>query len=143
MLTIRDMARRDLPQIQRLLTQLGYQLEPAEVQRRFEAVIRAPAHAVLVAEQDARIIGLLHLYARPALEKVPAVIVQAIVVEEGTRRAGLGRSLMNAAEEWTKERGFATVALTSHIARSNAHAFYERLGYRIEATSYLMRKALR
>jgi GNAT superfamily N-acetyltransferase len=122
--------------------QLGYVLEPAEVKRRYEAVIDAPAHAVFVAERNARVIGLLHLYARPALEKPLEVIVQALVVDRAARSTGIGRSLMNTAEKWATERGVAFVALISHVARSDAHAFYERLGYRIEATSHLMRKTL-
>ena len=142
MLTVRYMADRDLAQVQCLLAQLGYELEPAEVQRRYEAVIRAPLHTVLVAEQDSRLMAFLHLYVRPALEKPPEIIVQALVVDQAARGQGLGRRLMDAAEAQAREQGFTSVALSSHIARSEAHAFYERLGYRAEATSHLMRKGL-
>jgi GNAT superfamily N-acetyltransferase len=132
-----------LPQGRHLLAQLGYEIEPAGVQRRFEAVVQTPAQAVFLAEENGRVTGLLHLYVRPALEKPPEVVVQARMTEEGPRGTGVGRSLMNTAEEWAKEQGFTYMALTSHIARSGSHAFYERLGCRIEATSHLMRKALR
>jgi hypothetical protein len=71
MVTIRDMATRDLPEARHLLAQHGYDIELAEVQRRFEAVVRTPAHAVFVAEQNGWVAGLLHLYVRPALEKPP------------------------------------------------------------------------
>ena len=50
---------------------------------------------------------------------------------------------MEVAEAQAKEQGYTSVALASHIARSEAHAFYERLGYRIEATSHQMRKVVR
>jgi len=49
---------------------------------------------------------------------------------------------METAEAWARERGFNSVALTSHVTRSEARAFYEWLGYRVEATSHLMRKTL-
>jgi GNAT superfamily N-acetyltransferase len=57
---------------------------------------------------------------------------QALVVDEVARGSGAGRRLMETAGRWAGQRGFASVALASHIARSGAHAFYKRLGYRIE-----------
>jgi GNAT superfamily N-acetyltransferase len=142
MLTIRQTALADLPYVRKLLAQLGCDLAEAEVRRRYEMVVKAPDRALFVAGQDGGVIGLLHLYVRPALDKPPEVIVQALVVEETARGTGVGRKLMETAERWAKERAFDSVALTSQIARTEAHAFYERLGYRIEATSHLMRKKL-
>jgi len=141
-LTIRPACADDLPAVRKLLAQLGYDLDKGEVGRRYEAVSNARDHAVFVAEQDGAVVGLMHLYVRPGLDKPPEVIVQALVVDEVARGAGIGRRLMDTAELWAAERGFTSVALTSHVARSEAHAFYQRLGYQIEATSHLMRKAL-
>ena len=121
------------PAARKLLAQLGYDLEEAEVRRRYEAVSKATDHALLVAGQDGAVIGWLHLYVRPALDKPPEVVVQALVVDEAARGTGVGRNLMETAELWAAERGFTSVALTSHIARSEAHTFYQRLGYRIDA----------
>jgi GNAT superfamily N-acetyltransferase len=142
MLTIREMAVEDMLDVRKLLTQLGYDLGPSEVRRRYEAVAQAAGHALFVADIERRVIGLLHLYARPALEKPPEVIVQALVVDEVVRGRGVGRAMMKTAEQWAHKHSFASVALTSHISRSDAHAFYEALGYRLESTSRLMRKYL-
>lgn len=140
--TIRNMAADDLPQVRNLLEQLGYALALVEVERRFRAVVEAPAHCLFVAEQDALVIGFIHLYARPALDKPPEAIIQAFVVHETVRGNGLGRKLMETAEKWAEARSFTSVALSSSIVREEAHALYQRLGYRIEATSHLMRKRL-
>lgn len=59
--TIREMAAADIPQVGGLLDQLGYGLEPVEVERRFQAVVEAPAHCLFVAEQVGHLIGLIHL----------------------------------------------------------------------------------
>lgn len=53
-----------------------------------------------------------------------------------------GRKLMDVAEQWAEAQGFKSAALSSSIARSEAHAFYQRLEYRIEATFHLMRRRL-
>ena len=47
---------------------------------------------------------------------------------------------MAAAEGWAREQGFETVAVATQIARDDANAFYERLGYERAATSHLLRK---
>jgi GNAT superfamily N-acetyltransferase len=139
---MRPVTDADVPVVQSLLLQLGYDLAPDEVARRLAAVRDSPDHAVLAGESDGRVISLLHLYVRPALEKPPEVVVQALVVDATRRKSGIGKRMMAAAEDWAKERDLHSVALASHIARDEAHAFYAALGYERVATSHLLRKAL-
>ena len=95
-----------------------------------------------VVEEEGRVTALLHVYARPAFDKPPEAIVQAIVVDQDARGTGVGQALMGVAENWASEHGFTSVALTSNVTRSGAHAFYVALGCRVEATSHLFRKNL-
>ncbi len=139
---VRPAVEADVAAVRSLLVQLGYDLAPAEVRRRLAAVMASPDHAVLAGESDGRVIGLLHLYVRPALEKPPEVIVQALVVDAANRKGGIGRTMMAAAESWARDRGLKSVALASHVAREDAHAFYAALGYERVATSHLLRKVL-
>lgn len=141
-LTVRAATTDDLSAIRDLLLQLGYSLEPDEVRDRLAGVMGAPGHAALVGERGGQVISLLHLFARPALEKPPEVIVQALVVDATDRQGGVGKAMMAAAEQWTRDRGLRSVALTSHIERADAHAFYAALGYHTVATSHLLRKAI-
>ena len=55
-------------------------------------------HLVLVAEVEGRVVGLLHVFVRPAIENPREAVVQALVVGEAYRRAGVARSSMAAAE---------------------------------------------
>ncbi len=136
------MIASDLDVVGTLLDQLGYPLGRREVERRFEAVTRAPAHCLLVAEADGAVRGLVHVFARPALEKPPEAIVQALVIDETVRGTGVGRELMAAAEGWAREQGFGTVAVATQVARDDANAFYGQLGYERVATSHLLRKRI-
>lgn len=45
------------------------------------------------------------------------------------RRQGLGRALLEAAEQWAKADGAAGVRLVSGEGRAGAHAFYRSCGY--------------
>ncbi len=139
---IREMTWRDLDAVLPLLDQLGYDVAPEELVRRFEAVSDAPGHQLLVAQRNGRFAGFVHVFARPALEKPPEAIVQAMAVDETVRRGGIGRALMDAAEAWARQQGHKSVALSSQVERADAHAFYESLGYGRVATSGLLRKVL-
>lgn len=141
-LSLRAMTQDDLLSLEPLLAQLGYDIAPDEVARRFAAVMKASGHCLDVAVRDGRVIGFIHFYARAALEKPPEVIVQALVVDADLRGGGIGQRLMQRAEDWAIDNGYPSVALGTQTSRDDAHAFYERLGYRVAATSYLMRKAI-
>lgn len=121
---------------------MGYPMEPGEAERRFETVSAAPAHCLLVAEVEGVVCGLVHVFARPALEKPPEAIVQSLVIDETVRGTGIGGKLMMAAENWAREHEFETVAVATQVARDDANAFYKRLGYARAATSHLLRKTI-
>lgn len=113
-----------------------------ELERRWWAVATAPDHAVILAEADGRIVGLMHVFARPAIENPREAVVQALVVEANFRRSAVGRRLMRAAEAWGAERDCRSVVLSSNITRAPAHAFYEAIGYSRSATAHIFRKLL-
>jgi GNAT superfamily N-acetyltransferase len=139
---LRPITGDDVAQCLSLLAQLGYQMTLDEAMHRVDEVTATPGHQALAAETAGRIVGLLHVFARPALENPREAVVQAIVVDEAFRRAGIGRTLLAAAERWGRERDCRSVVLSSNVTRASAHAFYAALGYRISATSYVLRKDL-
>jgi GNAT superfamily N-acetyltransferase len=63
-----------------------------------------------------------------------------LAVDEKARRGGVGRKLVEAAEEWARERGADVMIVHSGRQRTGAHAFYERVGY--EATGVRFKKKL-
>jgi N-acetylglutamate synthase-like GNAT family acetyltransferase len=136
---IRAFRQTDMPTVRELLRQLGYEVGIEELAARLARLLGAADHHVTIAEHDGRVAGLLHAFARPALEKPCEAVVQALVVDETSRGLGVGQALMREAEAWAAARGLASVALHTR----SAQAFYTRLGYRQVATADLMRKALR
>jgi GNAT superfamily N-acetyltransferase len=141
-ISIRRMTVDDIAVSQDLLWQLGYPLDALELRRRYDAVARSQDHAVMVAAHGGRVVALCHMFQRPALDKPPEAVVQALVVDQASRGQGIGKLMMAAAETWAVDRGFRSIALASHVSRSDAHAFYESIGYRNETTSHQFRKSL-
>lgn len=58
-----------------------------------------------------------------------------IEIAKDARGRGLGRSTMEAAEEWTRERGGTRVALNVFGPNLIARSLYDSLGYEVLATS--------
>jgi GNAT superfamily N-acetyltransferase len=141
-INVRPMAEADIAEGRVLLGQLGYHLTPTETLRRYAVITSTAGHAILVAECEGRPVGLVHLYVRPALDKPPEVVVQAIVIDTAYRGRGIGKILMSAAESWASEQGYNSVALYSNVSRSGAHSFYKTLGYQLIATSHLFRRKI-
>jgi GNAT superfamily N-acetyltransferase len=134
----RKVERHDLPALASLLDQLGYAVGSPELAKRWDAVLGAEDHCIFVAGADGHAVGLLHVFARPSLEKGMEAVVQLLVVDHAARGQGVGQALMQAAEQWAASRGVGSVALYTRIDREQARAFYERIGYRLRATSHLL-----
>ena len=136
---VRNLLPADLPVATVLLGQLGYVMDEEEVRKRFERLLEASGHCARVAELDGEVVGLLHVFERPALEKPCEAVVQAIVVDARSRGSWVGAALMADAEAWARARGLASVTLYTSVSRDLAHAFYETIGYTKIGTSHLMR----
>ena len=102
----------------------------ASEERRYLKAIRRHAYAaVLVAEEDDRIVGRLSIgrETHPASEHVADV---GLMVADGYRRRGIGRALMENAEAWARSVGVRKIELHVFPHNEAALALYDRLGYR-------------
>lgn len=121
----------------RLFAELGYDVPVDALVQRLQA-FHAPGEGVLVAEDPSspgRLVGTATLHLTPVLHRAgPVGRVSALVVDEAMRGKGIGRALMQAAEQWAAERDCVLMEVTSNMRRGDAHRFYEGLGY--ERTSY-------
>lgn len=55
--------------------------------------------------------------------------IEAVRVAAGLRGQGIGAALMADAEARARAAGTVVMQLTTHVSRTRAHAFYERLGF--------------
>jgi len=97
----------------------------------FESIDADPAHLLLVAESDGEIVGTMQLSFLAGLARRGALRAQieAVRVAESMRGSGLGAAMMGWAIEEARRRGCALVQLTSDKSRTDAHRFYQRLGF--------------
>ncbi len=103
-----------------------------EVRTLYEAILADPDQRLLVAEDGGRIVGSAHVMVLRHLGRSlsRSAVVEGVVVDAAYRRRGVGAALMRAAADAAREAGCYKLALTSNVARSGAHRFYSRLGWK-------------
>ena len=126
---IRAAMAEDAPALERLIDQLGYEAAAADVAERLKAMQR-DGRLVLVAVLDGRVVGCLSTSVMQVLHRpAPVGRISMMVVEAAVRNRGIGAKLVRAAERALVAEGCQLVEVTSNLARTEAHRFYERLGY--------------
>jgi RimJ/RimL family protein N-acetyltransferase len=103
----------------------------SEERRYLRAVRRHPHAAVFVAETEEGLVGRLSIARDPHPASVHVADV-GLMVAKDHRRLGIGRSLMEAAEDWGREVGVRKVELHVFPYNTAAIALYETLGYERE-----------
>jgi GNAT superfamily N-acetyltransferase len=137
---LRRAQREDIPAIVALIAadQLGAtrdgvrdQADLDAYEAAFLAIDADPAHILLVAESAGAVVGTMQLSFLPGLARRGALRAQieAVRVAESTRGSGLGAAMMRWATDEARRRGCALVQLTSDKSRTDAHRFYQRLGF--------------
>lgn len=137
--TFRLAQRNDVPTIVQMLAedQLGAQRERSETPlpqvyyEAFETIANDANHELLVAEVDGEVIGSLHLMFLPSIsyQGGTRAQVESVRVIQRLRGQGIGAEMMKWAIERARQRGCHLMQLTSHQSRTDAHRFYERLGF--------------
>jgi len=95
--------------------------------------VDSPDVAVLVAEQNAEVIG----YAYVAVESYdymalrgPAGVLHDIVVDPARRRHGVGQQLLEAALAYVRSRGLSQIVLATAERNEPAQRFFASAGFR-------------
>jgi len=140
---IRPMTADDAAAVAGLSGELGYPAEAGDVALRFAGLSERPAEAVFVAESaPGQVIGWIHVSEDATLTDGPIAEIRGLVVDSRMRSRRVGRTLVQAAEDWAASRGYPRVRVRSRIAREDAHRFYGSAGYAMAKTQHVFDKLL-
>lgn len=121
-----------------LIEQLGYSMGEAALKVRLNEYESSDRDLVLVAENEDHLIGMIVLHVTaPFHEERKWGRVSALVVFEGVRGKGVGRLLLEAADDFFLSKGCSRVELTSGDSRVDAHRFYLANGYEVKAKRFV------
>lgn len=134
---LRGAAPADAARIAELFTEEGYPVAPSVVEARLGRFADV-ASRVIVADAEGILIGFVAFHVMPRFEHDDvAVRVLALVVDQGARDRGVGRSLLGEVERVAAEAGAAFVEVTAGHHRPDARHLYESMGYDASVTAYL------
>lgn len=101
--------------------------DPGRAREAIADAIADPEAVVLVAEHRGELLGLCTAYLElNSVRFGPRCWVEDLAVGPRHRSRGVGKSLLDAAKEWARERGATHLELDSGETRTDAHRFYER-----------------
>ena len=137
--SIRRATRGDVPEIVRLLADdpLGSRREnyqnplPQSYYDAFDEINRDQHNELVVVEVNGEVIGTLQLTLIPYLTYRGGrrAQIEAVRVDQRYRSYGIGSRLFEWAITRAREEQCHLVQLTTDNTRSDAHRFYERLGF--------------
>ena len=138
LVVLRPAQPSDAEELSGLLSELGYPSAAEAIARRISACGEVPGLSIVVALLDERVVGVVAVHCVPTLISDAALgRITALVVSTKVRGRGVGRLLVEEAEAFAHRRGCERMELTSGDHRPGAHAFYERLGYAVEARRFI------
>ncbi len=97
----------------------------------FDKFAASPDHRLVVAERQGEIIGTLQISIIPGLPRfgMNRGLLENVHIREDQRGNGLGTKMVTWAIEQCREAGCGMVQLTSNKVRTDAHRFYQKLGF--------------
>nr|WP_113167078.1 GNAT family N-acetyltransferase [uncultured Rhizobium sp.] len=99
--------------------------------RAFNMIDASQNEQLFVAERDGDVVGTFQILFNRTLtgRGSLSMIIEAVQTRPDMRGQGIGAQMIGYAIEEAKRRDCRLVQLTSNAARTDAHRFYERLGF--------------
>ncbi len=97
----------------------------------FNAIDADPNQMLVIVERNGLPVGTFQLTFTPGIARKGAwrCTVETVHVAASHRSQGIGEAMMEWATARARERGCAMMQLTSNKKRTDAHRFYERIGF--------------
>jgi GNAT superfamily N-acetyltransferase len=139
---IREARKEDLPEILRLLCVLDAEAEMSisEANDIFESMETYPHYRCYMAVEDDKPVATFSMIICDNLGHAGQkfAVVENVVVAPSFQGQGIGKVLMEAAMEEAARQGCYKLMLSSNEKRTDAHRFYDHLGFTRHGISFLV-----
>jgi GNAT superfamily N-acetyltransferase len=138
--TVRPATPADADRLASLLTDEGYPAGSSDLAVRLDRY-RSIGSMVLVAEAAGEVIGFVSVLILPRFEVGERFArITSLVVDAGVRERGIGRLLMQAAEDAARDAGVSFLEVTAGHHRPDARRLFESMGYDPGVAAYLRKR---
>ena len=131
---IREMTEEDLPQVIDLYKQLDSKNENIDLEKSkmiFKKSNKTQIIKYMVAEIDGKIVSSCYLVVIPNITNNCKSIgfIENVITDKNHRGNGIGRKIISQVIELAKKEQCYKVILQSAMKRTQAHKFYEKIGF--------------
>ena len=124
---IREAVPGDAAALVALTALLGHDTTDGQVHERLSRT----GEPTLVAVEDGVVVGMVGLATSIHIHRnAPVGRISILVVAEHARNSGVGGKLLEAAAAHLAARGCGMIEVTSNLRLTQAHAFYEKSGFK-------------
>jgi len=139
---IRPLLPSDAALAASLSAELGYPVAAEVMERRIRLFSALEKHALFGACLHDQLIAWIDVGIVYHLQAEPYGEIGGLVVSKKHHGSGIGKALVEAAEQWITSQGVTQVLVRSQIAREGVHAFYLRQGFTRTKTSAVFMKSI-
>ena len=129
---LRNLLLTDVESLSQINEQaLGYSFSTEKTAQQLVKLIQ-DSHHFFIGFEDVKshqLLGYVHAEVYQSLYPDPGFNVLALAVLPDQQGKGIGKIFLQGLEEEAKRRGYAFIRLNSADYRTEAHAFYEHVGY--------------
>ncbi|KHD46651.1 GNAT family N-acetyltransferase [Streptococcus hongkongensis] len=143
---IRKFSLTDAIQLQEINNKsLGYSFSLEDCQKRLKSVLENADHILIGYTDDLSnlLVGYCHIQLYQTTYAPTVYNILGLAVLPDYQGQGIGRQLISAVEEIAKNNKVNYIRLNSGESRTEAHAFYEHLGYKSDKLQKRFLKELR
>ena len=131
---------REIPDRLRDLGQIEDQ-DWSRLHQALQDIFASQDAVIFLAEDSGQVIGLVEVYIRQDDEANTLVVphkyayLQSLMVSEAYRRSGIGKKLMDTAQQWARGKGAVEMRLDVWEFNQETIRFYEKMGFKTSKRS--------
>jgi aminoglycoside 6'-N-acetyltransferase I len=131
---IQQLSKDSLRYLIELVLELWPDCDFNEEYEVYKSIIISATEICYLVREEEQYIGFIHLtirtdYVKGATE-LPVAYVEALYVKPTYQRHGIGKLLLEAGENWARQKGCKQLASDTKINNSNASSFHQKTGFK-------------
>lgn len=143
---LRNITIFDAQEIQSISNfELGYDVNLNIVKKQIKKLTEDSLHHIIIGyenEQTRKIIGFVYAELYESLYMDTGLNILGLAVDSDFQGQGIGKKLMSSIEEYALKNNISYIRLNSNVRRTEAHRFYESIGYVCDKTQKRLIKKL-
>lgn len=124
------------------LDYLQSSLSKDQLEDKILDVLNHDDEKIFIAVCDDEVIGYIYVNIYDVLYQEPIANVVSFILNMNKKHNGVGKTLIEAAENWAKDKGIKKARIVSDVNRTHGHSLFKKLGYVINETDFEFKKAL-